>query len=221
MLGVIGPSAAGKSSLARVLVGVWPPAAGAVRLDGAELDHWDPEQLGQHLGYLPQDVELFAGTIAEHISRFGEPDDEKIVTAAQMADVHDMIQRLPDGYNTQIGDAGAALSGGQRQRIGLARALYGMPALIVLDEPNASLDSAGEHALMNTILRLKEAGRTVVMVTHKTNALAQCDAILVLQDGAVQAYGPRDEILAKIVGPRVVPGPAPTAAPPQASTQTK
>lgn len=213
VLGVIGPSAAGKSSLARVLVGVWPPASGAVRLDGAELDHWDPEQLGQHLGYLPQDVELFAGTIAENICRFGEADDEKIVMAARMADVHDMIQRLPDGYNTQIGDAGAALSGGQRQRIGLARALYGMPALIVLDEPNASLDSAGEQALMNTILRLKEAGRTVVMITHKTNALSQCDAILVLQDGAVQAYGPRDEIMARIAGPRVVPGPTPVPQP--------
>lgn len=133
-----------------------------------------------------------------------------------MADVHEMIQRLPDGYNTQIGDAGAALSGGQRQRIGLARALYGMPSLIVLDEPNASLDSAGEQALMNTILRLKEAGKTVVMVTHKTNALAQCDAIMVMQDGAVQAFGPRDEILAKIIGPRVVPGPGPVAQPQQA-----
>lgn len=218
VLGVIGPSAAGKSSLARVLVGVWPPAAGAVRLDGAELDHWDPEQLGQHLGYLPQDVELFAGTIAENISRFGEPDDEKIVMAAQMADVHEMIQRLPDGYNTQIGDAGAALSGGQRQRIGLARALYGMPALIVLDEPNASLDTAGEQALMNTIRRLKEAGKSVVMITHKTNALSQCDFILVLQDGAVQAFGPRDEVMARIVGPRIVPGPAGSPAAPQQAT---
>lgn len=211
VLGVIGPSAAGKSTLARLLVGVWPPASGAVRLDGAELSHWDPEQLGQYLGYLPQDVELFSGSIAENICRFGAVDDEKIVTAAQMADVHDMIQRLPDGYNTQIGDAGAALSGGQRQRIGLARALYGMPSLIVLDEPNASLDSAGEQALMNTILRLKEAGKTVVMVTHKTNALAQCDAIMVMQDGAIQAFGPRDDVMAKIVGPRVVPGPAPAA----------
>lgn len=218
VLGVIGPSAAGKSSLARVLVGVWPPAAGAVRLDGSELSHWDPEQLGQHLGYLPQDVELFGGTIAENISRFGDPDDAKIVMAAQMADVHEMIQRLPEGYNTQIGDAGAALSGGQRQRIGLARALYGMPSLIVLDEPNASLDTAGEQALMNTVKRLKEAGKTVVMITHKTNALSQCDAILVLQDGLVQAYGPRDEILAKIVGPRVVPGPAAMPSPQQQAT---
>lgn len=218
VLGVIGPSAAGKSSLARVLVGVWPPAAGAVRLDGSELDHWDPEQLGQHLGYLPQDVELFAGTIAENISRFGDPDDEKIIMAAQMADVHDMIQRLPQGYNTQIGDAGAALSGGQRQRVGLARALYGMPALIVLDEPNASLDTAGEQALMNTIKRLKEAGRTVVMITHKTNALSHCDLILVLQDGAVQAFGPRDEVMARIVGPRIVPGPTGSAAAQQASS---
>ena len=206
VLGVIGPSAAGKSSLARVLVGVWPPAMGSVRLDGTELQHWDPDQLGRHLGYLPQDVELFSGTIAENISRFGEPDAEKIVMAAQMADVHEMVQRLPEGYNTQIGDAGAALSGGQRQRIGLARALYGMPSLIVLDEPNASLDTAGEQALMNTIRRLKDAGKTVVMVTHKTNALSLCDVVLVLQDGSVQAYGPRDEVMARILGPRVVPG---------------
>ncbi len=154
----------------------------------------------------------------ENICRFGDADDGKIVMAAQMADVHDMIQRLPDGYNTQIGDAGAALSGGQRQRIGLARALYGMPALIVLDEPNASLDSAGEQALMNTIVRLKEAGSTVVMVTHKTNALSQCDAILVLQDGAVQAFGPRDEVMSRIIGPRVVPGPGQTVVAQQAST---
>jgi PrtD family type I secretion system ABC transporter len=213
VLGVVGPSAAGKSSLARALVGVWPAVAGSVRIDGAEIGHFDPEQLGRFLGYLPQDVELFAGTIAENIARFGEVDEAKIVEAAKMAGVHDMIQRLPGGYDTQIGDAGAALSGGQRQRIGLARALYGMPALIVLDEPNASLDAAGEQALMEAVQRLKESGRTVVMITHKTNSLSQCDLILVLQDGTVQAFGKRDEVLARILGPRIVAGAAPQPSP--------
>jgi PrtD family type I secretion system ABC transporter len=213
VLGVVGPSAAGKSSLARALVGVWPAVAGSVRIDGTEIGHFDPEQLGHFLGYLPQDVELFAGTIAQNIARFGEINEAKIVEAAQMAGVHDMIQRLPGGYDTQIGDAGAALSGGQRQRIGLARALYAMPALIVLDEPNASLDAAGEQALMEAVRRLKEAGRTVVMVTHKTNSLGQCDLILVLQDGMVQAFGNRDEVLARILGPRIVASGAPQPAP--------
>lgn len=208
ILGIIGPSAAGKSSLARAIVGVWPILGGAIRLDGSELDHWDPEQLGQSLGYLPQDVELFAGSIAENIARFDEPDDQKVVRAAQMAGVHEMIQHLPQGYNTQIGDGGHALSGGQRQRVGLARALYGLPALIVLDEPNANLDAAGEQALMETIRALKAAGKTVVLVTHKTNVLALCDNILVVVDGAVQAFGERDEVLSRVMGPRVVTQPA-------------
>lgn len=204
VLGVIGPSAAGKSSLARAIVGVWPSVGGAVRLDGSDLKHWDPEQLGRSLGYLPQDVELFGGTIAENIARFDDPDEAKIVKAAQMAGVHDMIQHLPQGYNTEIGDGGAALSGGQRQRIGLARAIYGLPALIVLDEPNANLDAAGEQTLMNTIRALKAAKRTVVLVTHKTNILTMCDAILMVADGTVQAFGERDEVLARVMGPRVV-----------------
>lgn len=205
ILGVIGPSAAGKSTLARVIVGIWPAVAGNVRIDGAEIDHWDPEQLGAYLGYLPQDVELFPGTIAENISRFGEVNDEEVINAAILADVHEMIQRLPNGYNTEIGEAGSSLSGGQKQRIGLARALYRMPSLIVLDEPNASLDTAGDQALTNTIRRLKEAGRTVVMITHKTTSLSQCDLILVLQDGTVQAFGPREEVLSRILGgPRIV-----------------
>ncbi|MFD2248747.1 PrtD family type I secretion system ABC transporter [Pseudochelatococcus lubricantis] len=209
ILGVIGPSAAGKSSLARAIVGVWPAVAGAVRLDGSDLKHWDPEQLGQSLGYLPQDVELFAGTIAENVARFDAPDEAKVVQAAQMAGVHEMIQHLPQGYNTQIGEGGHALSGGQRQRIGLARAIYGLPALIVLDEPNANLDAAGEQALMNTIRALKQAKRTVVLVTHKTNILTLCDAILMIADGTVQAFGERDEVLARVMGPRVVTQPAP------------
>ncbi|MGQ3674124.1 type I secretion system permease/ATPase [Xanthobacter sp. TB0139] len=204
VLGVIGPSAAGKSSLARALVGVWPVLNGAVRLDGSDLSHWDPDQLGEHLGYLPQDVELFSGSIAENIARFREGDDEKIITAAQMAGVHEMIQNLPDGYNTQIGDGGQALSGGQRQRIGLARAIYGMPSLIVLDEPNASLDATGEQALMDAVRRLKEAGKTVIIITHKTNSLALCDLVLLMKDGTVQAFGPRDEVLRRLMGPRVV-----------------
>lgn len=207
VLGVIGPSAAGKSSLARALVGVWPAAAGCVRLDGSDLTHWDPEQLGRFLGYLPQDVELFSGTIAENIARFGDLDEAGIVAAAQLAGVHEMIQRLPEGYNTQIGEGGQALSGGQRQRVGLARALYGSPPILVLDEPNASLDAAGEQALMTAIRQLKAAGRTVILISHKTNSLGLCDAILVLADGGVQAFGPRDEVLAKVLGPRIVGAP--------------
>lgn len=203
-LGVIGPSAAGKSSLARTLVGVWQPAGGAVRLDGSELAHWEPDQLGRSLGYLPQDVELFSGSIAENICRFGTRDDGRIVEAAQMAGVHEMIQRLPQGYNTEIGEGGAALSGGQRQRVALARAIYGKPALIVLDEPNASLDAAGEQALMAAVQALKAAGSTVILVTHKTNSLSLCDLILLLNEGAVAGFGPRDEVLAKVLGPRLV-----------------
>ncbi|MFG1399117.1 type I secretion system permease/ATPase [Roseixanthobacter pseudopolyaromaticivorans] len=213
VLGIIGPSAAGKSSLARVLVGVWPASAGAVRLDGSDLSHWDPEQLGRCLGYLPQDVELFAGSIADNIARFTTRDEAQIVQAAQMAGVHEMIQRLPRGYNTEIGESGASLSGGQRQRIALARAIYGNPAVVVLDEPNASLDAAGEQALMVAVQALRKAGRTVVLVTHKTNSLGLCDYILLLNEGVVHGFGPRDEVLAKVLGPRLVqPADAPAAA---------
>ncbi|MGL5139644.1 MAG: type I secretion system permease/ATPase, partial [Beijerinckiaceae bacterium] len=197
-LAVIGPSAAGKSSLVRVLVGVWPVLGGAVRLDGAELSHWDPEQIGRNIGYLPQEVELFAGTIAENLARLGEIDDKAVITAAQMAGVHDMIQKLPDGYNTIIGEGGAGLSGGQRQRLGLARAMYKLPALIILDEPNSNLDADGEAALMSALQHIKEQKRTVILVTHKTNILAAVDKVLVLTNGQVHAFGPRDEVLPKL-----------------------
>lgn len=203
VLGVIGPSAAGKSTLARVLVGVWPTMSGAVRLDGSDLQHWAPEQLGQHIGYLPQDIELFSGTIAENIARFVDDEDSKVIDAAKLAGVHEMIQSLPDGYNTRIGDQGAGLSGGQRQRIGLARAFYNRPAFIVLDEPNSNLDAEGEAALINGIKTAKERGSTIVLVTHKTNVLGIADKILVLMNGQVQHLGDRQSVLGKLMGPRV------------------
>jgi PrtD family type I secretion system ABC transporter len=202
-LGVIGPSAAGKSSLARALVGIWAPVGGAIRVDGAELSHWDNEQLGRRLGYLPQDVELFAGSVAENIARFEEIDEKLVISAAHMAGVHGLIQSMPNGYNTQIGEGGQSLSGGQRQRIALARALYRMPAIVLLDEPNASLDSEGEAALLGALQSLKKAKRTVILITHKTNILAMMDKILVLGQGQVQAFGDREEIFAKLLAPRV------------------
>jgi len=213
LLGIVGPSAAGKSSLARVLVGVWQVAAGAVRLDGYELSHWDPQELGQHLGYLPQDIELFAGTVAENIARFGVVDNEAVIAAAELAGCHQLIQNLPDGYNTNIGDSGQILSGGQRQRIALARCLYRGPSVIVLDEPNANLDSAGEEALLMAIQRLKAAGTTIVLITHKINILSLVDKIMIMGDGVVQAFGSRDEVLRRLTGPKVVkagPGPSPS-----------
>lgn len=205
-LGVLGASGAGKSTLARLLVGVWPYMQGAIRLDGTELPHWNSEELGRHIGYLPQDVELFGGTIAENISRFDSKiDAEKIIAAAELAGVHDLIQKLPQGYNTEIGTGGQALSGGQRQRIGLARAVYGSPALVVLDEPNSNLDLAGETALLETIGRLRASGRTVVLITHKANIIGAVDKLLVLNDGMAQLFGPRDEVMARLSSPRVVP----------------
>ncbi|QBR70820.1 type I secretion system permease/ATPase [Beijerinckiaceae bacterium] len=205
VMGVVGPSAAGKSSLARAIVGVWPVLRGSVRLDGSDLSHWDPEELGRYVGYLPQDVELFVGTVAQNIARFQEADSEAILFAAHLAGCQELIQQLPDGFNTQIGDGGQALSGGQRQRIGLARALYGKPSLVVLDEPNANLDAAGEDALLRAVQTLKSLQITVVIITHKISILTGADKILVMSDGTVQAYGTRDAILQRLMGPRVVP----------------
>ena len=198
-LGVIGPSASGKSTLARNLVGVWAPQSGAVRLDGAEVQGWDAEQLGPYLGYLPQDVELFAGNVAENISRFSaEASPEAVVAAARAAGVHDMILQLDKGYDSEIGEQGCVLSGGQRQRVGLARALYGEPALVVLDEPNASLDAAGDEALTQAILGLKARGATVVVMAHRPSAIAAVDKLLMLREGRVEAFGPKEEVIAKV-----------------------
>ncbi len=205
VLGVIGPSAAGKSSLARVLVGIWPTCEGAVRIDGNELGHWDPDELGRHLGYIPQDVELFSGTVAENIARFGPASSDEIIEAAKLAGVHELIQGLPDGYNTEIGDGGAKLSGGQRQRIALARAVLGRPPLVVLDEPNASLDTRGEECLVEAIRHLRRGGSTVILITHRSNMISQVDHILVMSDGAAHLFGPREEVMKRLGMPNVVP----------------
>lgn len=201
-LGVIGPSAAGKSTLARVMLGIWPSIAGSVRLDGADIDLYNRDELGHHLGYLPQDTELFAGTIAENIGRFNPMDDALVVEAAKRAHAHELISQLPNGYNTQIGPGGLGLSGGQRQRIGLARALYGDPRLVILDEPNASLDERGETALFEALADLRAAGCTVVVISHRPNMLKAVDKVLVLKHGQVEAFGPRDEVLARVLKPK-------------------
>lgn len=198
VLGVIGPSASGKSTLARLLVGVTMPAAGKVRLDGADINQWNKSELGPYIGYLPQDVELFDGTIAENIARFTEIDSEQIIEAAKKAGVHDMILRFPKGYDTPVGEAGAFLSGGQRQRVGLARAIYGNPSVVILDEPNSNLDDLGEAALVAAIRDLKARGKTVVLITHRTSVIGIVDKLLLLRDGAVQLYGPRDQVIAAL-----------------------
>ena len=192
---VLGPSGSGKSTLARAMVGIWPDVRGEVLLDGQPLASWSRGELGSHLGYLPQDIELFAGTVAENIARFAEVDSAKVIEAATLAGIHAMILRFPHGYDTQLGPGGMGLSGGQKQRIGLARALYGQPPLIVLDEPNSNLDDAGEAALVAAIGQLRQAGSTVILVTHRPSVLAVIDKLLVLQDGNQRMFGPRDQVL--------------------------
>lgn len=199
-LGIIGSSGSGKSTLGRALVGVWPAARGIVRLDGSDLNHWDAERLGKSIGYLPQDVQLFAGTIAENIARFQpEWSTADVMKAADLANAHELIARMPEGYDTQVGEGGAILSGGQRQRIALARALYGDPFLVVLDEPNSNLDAEGEAALTDALRTLRSNGCAVIVIAHRPSAIAAVDTLLFLADGQVGAYGPRDEVLAKVL----------------------
>jgi PrtD family type I secretion system ABC transporter len=198
-LAIIGPSASGKSSLARLIIGIWTPTTGAVRLDGAEIAKLDRDHIGPYLGYLPQDVELFPGTVAENIARLGELDSDAVVKAAQYAEAHDLILRLPQGYETPIGGGSNTLSGGQMQRIGLARALYGQPKLVVLDEPNANLDAEGEASLQQVVRRLRQDKITLVLVTHRPSLLDHIEKVLVMREGAQEAFGPRDEILAKVL----------------------
>lgn len=200
VLGVLGASGSGKSSLARVLVGVWPTLGGTVRLDGADIHRWNRDDLGPYIGYLPQDIELFSGSIAQNIARFREADAPAVVAAAQQAGVHELILRLPQGYDTLLGEDGSGLSGGQKQRIALARAMYGKPCLVVLDEPNSNLDTVGEAALAGAIAQMKAQGTSVILVTHRSSALAQADKLLVLNEGRLQAFGHSQEVLKVLAG---------------------
>lgn len=221
-LGIIGPSASGKSSLARTLVGVWRPVAGKVRIDGATLDQWSSEALGEHIGYLPQDMELFSGTVAQNIARLEpEPDPAKVIAAAQAAGVHELILGLPNGYETEMGEGGTALSAGQRQRVGLARALYGDPFLVVLDEPNSSLDHDGEEALTKAIMSVRARGGIAIVIAHRPSALAAVDQLLVMRGGRQHAFGPKDAVLKETLkaaspppGPPRPPGAPPAVAQP-------
>lgn len=214
-LGIIGPSGSGKSSLARLLVGVWHPVRGKVRLDGAALDQWSSDALGRHIGYLPQDVELLTGTVAQNIARFEtEPDSDAVIAAAKAVGVHDMIVNLSDGYNTSVGEHGSALSAGQAQRIALARAVYRDPFLVVLDEPNSNLDSEGEEALTGAILGIRERRGIVIVIAHRPSAIAGVDQLMVLNQGRLQAFGPKDEVLSKVLR-------RPVAMPPSVKTMSE
>ncbi|MHC2001420.1 type I secretion system permease/ATPase [Methylobacterium sp. CM6241] len=212
-LGIIGPSASGKSSLVRAIVGVWPPVRGKVRIDGAAIDQWSSADLGPHIGFLPQEVELFAGTIAENIARF-DPNGQSgaVIAAAKSAGIHEMILRLTEGYDTRIGEGGAGLSAGQRQRVGLARALYGDPFLVVLDEPNSNLDGEGENALTQAIVGVRQRGGICIVVAHRPSALAAVDMILMMADGRAQAFGPKDEVLKRVLRSTPAPAAEPVAA---------
>ena len=198
VLAVVGPSASGKTTLARLLVGLWPSMGGKVRLDGADIFNWDKVELGPYLGYLPQGVELLEGTLAENIARFGDVDMTQVEAAASLVGLHELIVSMPQGYESPVGRDGAFLSGGQRQRVGLARALYGKPVFVVLDEPNSSLDEAGDAALANAIAKLKQQGTTFVVMTHRTSILTVADKMLIMREGSQQAFGPRDEVLAAL-----------------------
>ena len=227
VLGIVGPSGSGKSTLARLLVGVWPAAAGKVRLDGADVYLWNKEELGPHIGYLPQDIELFSGTVSENIARFGEVDAGKVILAAQRAGVHQMILNMPEGYDTKLGDGGAGLSGGQKQRLGLARAMYDDPALIVLDEPNSNLDDVGEQALLNALIDLRKRRKTIVLITHRSSVISVTNKLLVLQEGVARLFGPTEQVLAELKKqqqaaqqPAQQKQPAPATAQPQLPVQT-
>jgi PrtD family type I secretion system ABC transporter len=209
-LAIVGPSGSGKSTLARLITGVYPPSSGHVRIDGAEVHEIPRSEFGPQVGYLPQNVDLFRGTVAENIARMEAPDDAMVVAAARRARVHEMVLRLGDGYETDIGDDGNRLSGGQRQRVGLARALYGEPRILVLDEPNANLDSDGEDALGEALREALARGATVVMITHRMNLVSLSDFILVMRDGAVETFGPRDDVLARMRNLRQAPAPQPS-----------
>ncbi|MFN3238395.1 MAG: type I secretion system permease/ATPase [Pseudomonadales bacterium] len=210
-LGIVGPSASGKSSLARALLGIWPTYSGKVRLDGADISSWDRGELGPYVGYLPQDIELFDGTIADNICRFQQPNSDEIVAAAKLAGVHEMILHLPNGYDTVIGGSGGVLSGGQRQRIGLARAVYRAPKLLVLDEPNSNLDDAGEKELVEALRRIKSAGTTIAVITHRTMVLQCVDKILVMKEGVAASFGSRDQVLTALKSPATAPAKSATA----------
>ncbi|MCB1885149.1 MAG: type I secretion system permease/ATPase [Geminicoccaceae bacterium] len=213
VLAIVGPSGAGKSTLARLITGIYRPLGGSVRLDGSELSAWERERIGPYIGYLPQDVELFEGTVAENVGRLGPTDDAAVIEAARLAGVHELVLGLTDGYDTRIGEAGGQLSGGQRQRVGLARALYGDPPLLVLDEPNANMDEAGEAALHRAIGVMKERGSTVVMIAHRPSMLKQVDRILWLSGGQIRMLGEREEVLKQLTAPRPVPPARPAVAP--------
>jgi len=200
IMGLVGPSAAGKTTLAQLIVGNLEPNAGSVRLDNADIAKWESDDRGRYIGYLPQDVELFSGKVRDNIARMADGDTESVIESAQLAGIHEMVLDFPEGYETEIGHQGSVLSGGQRQRVALARAVYGNPCLLVLDEPNASLDVIGEAALLKMIGTLKDRGITIIIIAHRPNIMQHVDKIMVLRDGAVQAFGPRDEILARIKG---------------------
>ena len=200
VLCIIGPSGSGKTTLCRVILGIYSPTSGKVEIDGADIRQWDIEELGKYLGYLPQDVQLFEGTVAENIARLGEIDSEKVIKAAKLAAVHEMILSLPQGYNTEVGERGTRLSGGQRQRIGLARALYGDPKIVVLDEPNSNLDEAGERAFLYSVNTLKQIGTTVIIVSHRPSVFTVSDKVLVLKNGTVFMFGPTKQVLQELMG---------------------